>query len=142
MAKFRGEVIEVINRNALISLALTRGYVAYLPVYDPGIDLILYSEATDDVQKVQLKSRLTIAKKYQGRSIAIAFPDRGSWYLVPHDELVRIAEAHGYTASRSWIHGNEYSVAPLSKKMAVDLESYRFQSLEAASEKAAEEAGE
>lgn len=97
MAKLPGEAIEVINRNALVSLALTRGYIAFLPVYDGGVDFILYNESTDDVQKVQLKSRWTIDTKYQGRGIVIAFPDRGCWYLVPHDELVRMADSYGFT---------------------------------------------
>jgi hypothetical protein len=40
MAKLPGEAIEVINRNALVSLALTRGYIAFLPVYDGGVDFM------------------------------------------------------------------------------------------------------
>ena len=143
MAKLPGEAIEVINRNALVSLALTRGYIAFLPVYDGGVDFILYNESTDDVQKVQLKSRWTIDTKYQGRGIVIAFPDRGCWYLVPHDELVRMADGYGFTAQNSWTKpGGAYSYAPLSKRMVEDLKPYRFESLETVTERAAIEANE
>lgn len=143
MAKLPSEAIEVINRNALVSLALTKGYVAFLPVYDGGVDFILYNEETDDVQKVQLKSRWTIHTKYQGRGIAVAFPDRGCWYLVPHDELIRMAESYGFTASESWTKpGGAYSYAPLSKRMIEDLQPYRFESLEVVAERAAAAASE
>ena len=137
MAKLPSEAIEVINRNALVSLALARGYIAYLPVYDAGIDFILYSEATDEVVKVQLKGRWTIDTKYKGRGISIAFPDRGNWYLVPHDELVRMADGYGFTATGSWTKpGGAYSYAKLSKRMIGDLDSYRFGDLEKVADEA------
>lgn len=127
MARQRAEVTEVINRNALISIALTQGYVAFLPVYDPGIDLILYSELTGDLKKVQLKGRWTINKKYRDRDIHIAFPDRGIWYVAPHDEvLLEFSKAQFKLDGVSWVRDGEYSYAPLSKKMLTLLEPYRF----------------
>jgi hypothetical protein len=103
MTKLSSQIIEVINRNALVTVALNQGYNAYLPVYDQGIDLILHNEATCDTKLVQLKGRWTIDKKYLGRDIWVAFPDRGDWYVAPHDELVRMGERH--TASESWARG-------------------------------------
>lgn len=136
--KLSSGAIEVVNRNALVSLALTRGYIAFLPVYDAGVDLILYNEATDDVLKVQLKSRWTIDTKYLGRGISIAFPDRDCWYLVPHDELVGMADGYGFTARDSWTKpSGAYSYAPLSKRMVEDLRRFRFESLEQLAEQAA-----
>lgn len=38
--------------------------------------------------KVQLKGRFTIDKKYLHKDLHICFPDRGIWYLCPHDMLV------------------------------------------------------
>ncbi len=38
--------------------------------------------------KVQLKGRFTIDKKYLCKGLYICFPDRGIWYLCPHDELM------------------------------------------------------
>lgn len=126
MSKLPAEATEVINRNALISIALARGYVAYLPVYDPGIDLILLNETTNHLMRVQQKGRWTINKKYKGRDIWIAFPDRGIWYVAPHDDvLLRYSEQKGYTDTPSWAKG-EYSYAPLSKEMIALLAEYRF----------------
>lgn len=79
MNKLTSDAIEVVNRNALVTVALNQGYNAYLPVYDNGIDLILHNEATGDTRLVQLKGRWTINQKYLRRNIWIAFPDRGNW---------------------------------------------------------------
>ena len=57
--KLTSDAIEVVNRNALVTVALNHGYNAYLPVYDNGIDLILLNEATGDTRLVQLKGRWT-----------------------------------------------------------------------------------
>lgn len=38
--------------------------------------------------RVQLKARLTISRKYEGRNLYVGFPAAGNWYLAPHDELV------------------------------------------------------
>jgi hypothetical protein len=134
------EAIEVINRNALVSIALKQGYVAYLPVYDPGIDLILLNEATNDLKRVQQKGRWTINKKYKDREIWVAFPDRGVWYVVPHDEvLLAFSEQKGFTNTDSWARG-EYSYAPLSKEMVALLEPYRFGDPKSAEQEAEEAA--
>jgi len=45
MSKFRSQVREVINRNTVVSLALEQGFNAFLPVYDGGVDFILYRES-------------------------------------------------------------------------------------------------
>ena len=37
--------------------------------------------------KVQLKGRLTIEKKYNGKNIFVAFNQNDQWYLYPHDEV-------------------------------------------------------
>jgi hypothetical protein len=123
MNKLTSDAIEVVNRNALVTVALNQGYNAYLPVYDNGIDLILHNEATGDTRLVQLKGRWTINQKYLRRNIWIAFPDRGNWYVAPHDEMVRLGERHTRTAS--WAKG-EYSKMPLSETDCEDLAEYRF----------------
>lgn len=138
MSKYRSQVREVINRNSLVSLALAKGYNAFLPVYDGGIDFILYNEGTGDTKLIQLKGRWMIDRKYIGRNIWLAFHDDGSWYVAPHDEMVKHAEAYGYTKTASWIEGNTYNVKSLSKQMRADLAAYRFQSLEEVAEEAAE----
>jgi hypothetical protein len=136
MTKLSSQIIEVINRNALATVALNQGYNAYLPVYDQGIDLILHNEATGDTKLVQLKGRWTIDKKYLDRDIWVAFPDRGDWYVAPHDELARMGERH--TASESWARGI-YSKGTLSKADREELAPYRFGNPNAVSADAAKE---
>ena len=109
MNKHVGNVTEVINRNIVVTLALRMGFNAFLPVYDNGIDFILYRAADDRILKVQLKSRWTIDRKYLGRDLWIAFPAGEEWYLAPHDELVKSAPA-SVLASRAWKAG-AYSTA-------------------------------
>lgn len=76
MSRFRAQIREVINRNVVVTLALEQGFNAFLPVYDGGIDFILFHEAKDLVRKVQLKGRWIIDKKYLDRDIWMAFPIR------------------------------------------------------------------
>ena len=35
MTRFRAQIREVINRNTVVSLAMEKGFNAYLPVYEP-----------------------------------------------------------------------------------------------------------
>jgi hypothetical protein len=139
MSRYAKQITEVINRNALVTLALARGYNAFLPVYDGGIDFILYNENTGDTKLIQLKGRWIIDKKYEGRNIWIAFHDRGHWYVAPHDEMVRHADAYGYTKTPSWTDDNAYSVKALTMRMLEDMRPYRFQTLEEVAEEAAED---
>ena len=137
MNRYKSQVREVINRNSLVSLALSMGFNAFLPVYDGGVDFILYNEHTGDVRKVQLKGRWTIEKKYLNRDIWIAFHNNGRWYLAPHDEMASMAVDYGFTATSSWISGGAYSCPRLSKQMLNDMIKFRFEALDLVSEKAA-----
>ena len=106
MSRYRAQILEVINRNVVVSLALEQGFNAFLPVYDGGVDFILYREADGAVRKVQLKGRWMIDKKYVGRDIWVAFPIWDDWYLMPHDLMLEHAEADGKTLkSASWLEG-------------------------------------
>lgn len=93
MERHRSQISEVINRNTVVSLALQQGFNAFLPVYDGGVDFILYRESDRELRKVQLKGRWTIDRKYLGRDIWIAFPMVGDWYLMRHDDMVTSAGA-------------------------------------------------
>jgi hypothetical protein len=117
MNRLSGQTKEVINRNFVVSLAIEKGFNVFLPVYDGGVDFILYREGDrhgeSTLLKVQLKSRWTIYKKYVGRDIWIAFPNERTWYLVRHDEMVETAEV-GVLASASWTNAGSYSRPKLS----------------------------
>ena len=52
-----------------------------------GADFIAQHRDDKTYLKVQLKGRLTLAKKYRKKDIWIGFPYGDSWYLVPHDEM-------------------------------------------------------
>jgi hypothetical protein len=60
----------------------------FLPLYDDGVDFIIYRERDRVFRRVQMKGRWTIDRKYHGRDIWLAFPIGQDWYLVPHDEMV------------------------------------------------------
>ncbi|HEY2913967.1 MAG TPA: hypothetical protein VGK21_11455 [Candidatus Angelobacter sp.] len=57
-----------------------------------GADFIAYHVITTTTLKIQLKSRITIGKKYIGKDIWIAFPHNGFWYLIEHDRLIEKIE--------------------------------------------------
>lgn len=138
MTRFRTQIREVINRNTVVSLAMEKGYNAYLPVYDGGVDFILYREEDSVTHKVQLKGRWIIDRKYIGRDIWVAFPHAGEWYLVPHDTMVQQAEEAGFTKTSSWTVGGAYSCLALSKTLAAACEPYRFESIAKVSAEAAD----
>jgi hypothetical protein len=142
VSRYHGQVREVINRNTVVSLALEQGFNAFLPVYDGGVDFILYRENDGELRKVQLKSRWTIDKKYIGRDIWVAFPNGDDWYLMPHDKMVADAETAGTTLTGSWKNDGIYSRARLSVAMIEQCASFRFAPIaRVAAEAAHEEAG-
>src|SRR2546428_6937710 len=47
---------------------------------------------------VQLKGRLTFARKYEGRGLHVCFPDRGEWFLYPHDDLLAQVRSEEHTS--------------------------------------------
>jgi hypothetical protein len=67
-----------------------------------GADFLAYHKDGETL-KVQLKGRLTIAKKYLGKALWMAFPTHGHWYLVEHDRLVEMVRA-----STNWLNTNAW----------------------------------
>lgn len=126
LQRVSGQIREVQNRNALVSRALDVGYIAFLPVCDLGVDLILHREADGDTRLVQLKSRWSIARKYLGRNIWIAFPIEDAWFLAPHDDMVEVAKARGYTDTKSWTEAGIYYVPGAPKWVREWAEAYRL----------------
>lgn len=74
-----------------------------------------------EILKVQLKSRITISKKYQGKVLYMAFPVGDRWCLIAHDELVDMVP---WLGSASWVQDGHYSAATVSKKLSLALEPY------------------
>ena len=68
-----------------------------------GADFLAYHINGTTTLKVQLKSRLTIDRKYDGKDIWIAFPHGDDWYLIEHNRLVeKIGEHTDWLESLSW----------------------------------------
>ena len=68
---------------------------------------------------VRCPGRLDIRKEQVGKNLYIAFPDQdGTWYLVPHDELVRLAKFNTpWLETKSWRADGWYSSANPSRQM-------------------------
>lgn len=82
-----------------------------------GADFLAYQKDGDQTLKVQLKSRLSIYRKYQGKDLWMCFPLRESWYLIPHDRLVEIVgERTGWLDTSSW-QSSGYSSANPSRRL-------------------------
>ena len=75
-----------------------------------GADFLAYRSDRDETLRVQLKSRITIQKKYLNKNIWMAFPHKGFWYLIEHDKLVtQVGEHTDWLESPSWKNSNGYS---------------------------------
>jgi len=74
-----------------------------------GADFLAQHMDGKTVLKVQLKGRLGIYEKYLQKGLWMAFPNRGSWYLCPHDKVHKhllrtknIKNTAAYRERRGW----------------------------------------
>ena len=89
-----------------------------------GADFIaVHLDGVTDI-KVQLKARLSFARKYVGKDIYICFIDDGEFYLFPHDEI--LAEVEHRIADRTWLEKGTWSTSKLSKGNKQLLEPYKL----------------
>ena len=94
-----------------------------------GADFLAFHKDGTTTLRVQLKSRVVINKKYQGKDLYLTFPVDGRWYLVLHDELIVIAaETTRWLRSSSWTSDGEYSVARPSRQMLDRLSAHALTS--------------
>ena len=81
----------------------------------------------DTFLKVQLKGRAVVDKKYEGKDLYIAFRSGSSWYLYPHDDVLRELLARtGVGETKSWQERGGYSFPGLSDTIRSILEPYRI----------------
>ena len=91
-----------------------------------GADFIAL-HISGEVLRVQLKSRLTFSRKYQGKNLHVAFASGEIWYLYDHDELLaKVLESKSIGTTRSWLDHGLYSFPGLSKELANLLQDYRI----------------
>ena len=85
-----------------------------------GADFLAYHKDGNDTLKVQLKSRLTIDKKYIGKGLYVAFPANSAWCLIEHDTLVDLVrELTNWLNTESWRKkGTYHSLSPSAALLA------------------------
>lgn len=83
-----------------------------------GADFLAYKMNGTATLKVQLKSRITIQRKYHGKDIWMAFPHQGFWYLIEHERLIeKIAKHTDWLKSDSWINKGGYSSISINPQL-------------------------
>lgn len=97
-----------------------------------GADFLAYHKDGEHTLKVQLKGRLSIAEKYRGKGIHMAFPisetGRQVWYLIPHDILVKkVGATTNWLNTDSWKNG-KYSSNHPNKNLTESIREYAINS--------------
>lgn len=95
------------NFQKLSAVLANYGFVVTFRLSDDwqGADFIAQHIDGDTFLKVQLKSRLTFAKKYFQKRIYVAFfeLEKDVWYLYPHDKLMKnVLKIRDFTGTKSW----------------------------------------
>lgn len=92
-----------------------------------GADLIAQHVDGATFLRVQLKGRLVVHEKYQGKNLWVAFHEDGAWYLYPHDELLNHAlEVTGIGSTVSWTERGGYSWPRIPAQLRDVLSEYRI----------------
>ena len=92
-----------------------------------GANFLAYHKDGKSTLKVQLKARLTLSKKYVGKSLHMAFPMGQEWYLIEHEALVRLVEKHtNWLHTKSWQEDGNYSSENPSQRLVEALAGSRL----------------
>nr|VFJ77999.1 MAG: hypothetical protein BECKFW1821C_GA0114237_11602 [Candidatus Kentron sp. FW] len=118
-ARLNSRQKEIFNFQKVAGLLADYGYNCIKLSDDwHGADFLAYHYEGEETLKVQLKSRLSIDKKYCRKSLYMAFPMHGNWYLIEHDALVKaVAENTTWLESLSWNEHGSYSSANPNKRL-------------------------
>jgi len=103
MKQHANAIKEARNAALLEVILIDAGYTPARPAFDAGIDLLAYKKG--ETLALQLKSRACIGRKYLGQGVHIVWqePSDKRWYMIEHDELVRLAETStGIASTISW----------------------------------------
>lgn len=87
-----GRQQENFNYHKVSAALADYGYTTLRLTDDYNAGDFLAVHISGDVLSVQLKSRFTVARRYDGKGLYIAFPDRGDWFIGPHDDARRLLE--------------------------------------------------
>ncbi len=92
-----------------------------------GADFLAYHSNGTTTLMVQLKSRLSIQKKYVRKNIWMVFPHKGYWYLIEHDLLVaKIGSATNWLRTDSWRKKRGYSSISIKRELLESLAENRL----------------
>ena len=98
------------NVQECIKILAQFGYTRSEPSDDPAADFLAYRQKETTAIKVRVTTRVDIRRANLGKDLYMSFPADGRWYLVPHDELVKIAdETTPWLGSDSWQDKGWYS---------------------------------
>lgn len=90
-----------------------------------GADFIAQHANGETVLRVQLKGRLDVQKKYEGKNLWLCFPAHGGWYLGPHDKVLSyLLKSTEIGQSKSWLKHGGYSYPALPKRVVRILEPF------------------
>ena len=89
-----------------------------------GADFIaVHADGVTDI-KVQLKGRLSFARKYIGKNIYVCFITEQSIYLYPHDEVLE--QVQEKIADKTWLAKGTWSASKLSSEFRRLLEPFEL----------------
>lgn len=118
---------EIFNFQQIAALLANFGYNCIKLADDwQGADFLALHLDGVTTLRVQLKGRLTVAEKYFGKGIWIAFCSGSQWYLFDHDHFIRESEGAAWLSSSSWIAGKAYSWGAPTPRQLKLLEPYRL----------------
>ena len=90
-----------------------------------GADFIACHIDGDTFIKVQLKGRLSIDKKYNGKDAHIAFKENNQWYIYPHDKLRdELLDMGLMSGTLSWEKRGIYNWPGLTKSLTKHMTKY------------------
>ena len=110
---------EIYNFQKLAATLADYGYNCIkLPDDWLGADFLAHHKDGEETLRVQLKGRLTVAKKYWQRNLYISFPFKANWYLIGHDELLSLVEKNTqWLKSKSWVENGLYHTPKPSARL-------------------------
>ena len=136
------QVVELLGRHRLMGELLRDGLEVAVPARDRGVDLIAYADLSLQVvafaaRPIQMKafttSGFSVARKYTKiADLIVAYvwhvggAEPAVTYALPYPEVVRVAEAMGWTGTASWKDGGAYTTTNPSQKLLGLLEPYRM----------------
>lgn len=102
---------EIYNFQKVAAILAEYGFNCIKLTDDWGGADFLADHINGDTHKVQLKSRITISKKYKRLEddIYMTFPIAEDWYYIEHEKLVELVKKHTHWCdSKSWKNDGEY----------------------------------